>query len=238
MRKTKFINWTSNTEPRALFPPLFTFSHHSHHSYQHLFTSHPQQWNKIPPLPLAQCVLTPLPRYFYQWQTCFSVKMQHWILKVSRLPWHFLPFTLSLPSLCSALPFSSKPLTHSPAHHHLLHWPGKVDYREKMSWTLWRGSIRCQLYMCHCAANSDSLFVRPLQATWPRLTHFLRSMLSLFRSDICLFIALPHAYILTLKHMHTYIHHPTWVPKAWRFPQLNPKYSDRLGSSMVAAVRG
>lgn len=74
------------------------------------------------------------PHYFYQWQTCFLVKVQHWRKKkMSRLPWHFLPFTVSLPSLCSALPFPSKPPTHSPAHYHLQCWPGKVDYREKMS---------------------------------------------------------------------------------------------------------
>lgn len=57
--------------------------------------------------------------------------------------------------------------------------------------------------MCHCAAKSDSLFVRPLQATWPRLTHFLCSVLFLFRPNICLsFLCFMH--LLPFKQMNPY----------------------------------
>lgn len=56
--------------------------------------------------------------------------------------------------------------------------------------------------MCHSAAKSDSLFVRPLQATWPRLTHFFGSMLFLFRSNICLSL-LCFMHLLTFKQMNS-----------------------------------
>lgn len=157
---------------------------------------------------------------------------------MSRLPWHFLPFTVPLPSLCSALPFPSKPPTHSPAHYRLQCWPGKVDYRENVINSMERKHrlsiihvpLRCYLWLSLSPPTPSDLAVAgplssspPLHAISVKVWHLS-------------FIALPHAYAHTLKHTH--IHHPTWMPEERRLSQLNPKYSDRLESSMVGAGRG
>lgn len=164
---------------------------------QHLFRSHSPQTKTLSVFFLFT-VIAPSSLPLLSVTVLMLVKVLQW----KKLSW-LLHFIFSLPSLFSALPFPSNPPTHSPAHHHFICWPGKVDYWEKMSYTLWREGTGCQLYMCHSAVIAHSLS--------PPTPSDSAEVNPLFSSLFYLSLGLTSVFYSTATSKHTHIHtqHPT-----------------------------
>lgn len=164
------------------------------------------------------------PRYFYQWQTCFLVKVQHWRKKkMSRLPWHFLPFTFSVPSLCSAISIQAAdsqpgPLPSLvPARKSRLQRENVINSMErKHRLSIIHVPLCCYLWL------SFSTHSKWLGQGWPALR------LSSSPCYLCLRLTSVFYRIATCTLKHTPSH-----MDAGGLSQPNPKYSDRLESSRL-----
>lgn len=218
---------TEPAKPNLFFPHL-TFTLTFYQSHQHLFKSHPQYWNKIPSLALAQCLLTSLPPIL----TALSVtdllfgesttqkKKKYVKAAMAFSPLHILLARLVLRSAISIQAANSQP---SPLPSYVLARKSRLQsgnvinsMERKHRLSIIHAPLCCYLWL------SFSTHSKRLGQGWPALLFF---MLSLSRSDICL---LSHCHMRTHTQIHTHTHtHTAHIDSGGeQLSPRNPKHSE------------
>lgn len=133
--------------------------------------------------------------------------------------------------LCSAISIRSANSQPGPLPFHML--ARKVDYREKMSYTLWRRSTGCQLYMCHSAPISDSFSTHtPSDSAEANPLLFSPFYLSLGLTSVFYSTATSKHIRMHWRHTHKTSHTERQMSES------SPRYSDRSECSTIGAEDG
>lgn len=168
--------------------------------------------------------------HFYQWQTCFLVKVQHWRKEKNvkaALAFSPLHILLAKLMLCSAIFIQATNSQPGPLPSHVLASKSRLQ-RENVINSMERKHRLSIIHvpLCCYLRLSFSTHSKRLGQGWPHV--LISSMLPLSRSDICL---LSQCHMR--EHTHTYTKQPTCMVQEWRLSQLYPKYSDGLEFSVV-----
>lgn len=152
---------------------------------------------------------------------------------MSRQPWHFSPLHILLakPALCSAISIQAADSQPSPLPSSALGRKSRLQ-RENVINSMERKRRLSIIHVPLCCYRLLSLS--------PPTPSDLAEAGSLSSSPCYLCLGLTSVFyrIATRTYPHTHTQRPTWVLEERRLSQLNPKYSDRLESSVVGAVRG